>query len=96
MLVRNCDLVDSLGRGVVDKSHHNWERMFGRKPELHEVRDIIMDTARTGVPDGVIDTTHRDGYLQRYTKQRGPHLIWADVFLDEATNTLRVKNGGIR
>jgi hypothetical protein len=96
VLVHNCDLVDALGRGVVDKSHHNWERMFGRKPELHEVRDIIMDTARTGVPDGVIDTTHRDGYLQRYTKQRGPHLIWADVFLDEATNTLRVKNGGIR
>ncbi len=94
ILVHNCAFTDALGDHVVNVPHHNWSKMFGRKPQLDEVRGILMDVARTGTAVG--EQAHQKGISHRFEKVVNGATVWADVFLDEATNTLRVMNGGIK
>ncbi len=94
VVVHNCGYVDALGSHVVDVAHHNWDRMFGRKPSLDEVRQLVLDTATSGTL--VQESLHKAGLRHRFERVVNGFTLWADVFLDEATNTLRVINGGIK
>lgn len=93
--VHNCDYIDALGAHVVDVGHHNWERMFGRKPTLQGFRTMVLDTAKHGTMVGEQDNFGR-GISQYNERVVNGFTVWAKMFLDEATNTLRVTNGGIK
>jgi hypothetical protein len=69
--------------------------MFGRVPVLDEVRGIVREVVETGRPVGEI-VEHRAGISQRFEKTVRGHAVWADVFLDRATNTVRLMNGGLK
>jgi Pretoxin HINT domain len=98
VVVHNCDLIDNIGRHALQRAH-NWELAFGRIPTLEEVKPIIMEVAQSG--QFVSQQTMRAaGGVEVGVKQQWQKVIngveyWAHVFIDDATGTLRVQNGGV-